>query len=57
MATDISAHLQHYAAAMLACGASPAYMRRCVVVWRDAYGEKVARELAAFIGRLGRGKA
>ena len=57
MATDISAHLQHYAAAMLACGASPAYMRRCVVVWRDAYGEKVARELAAFIGRRGRGEA
>ena len=57
MATDISTHLQHYASAMLACGASPAYMRRCVAVWKDAYGEKVARDLAAFIGRRGRGEA
>lgn len=57
MATDISTHLKHYATAMLACGASPAYMRRCVAVWKDAYGEKVARELAAFIGRRGRGEA
>jgi hypothetical protein len=57
VATDITTHLQRYASAMLECGASPSYMRRCVAVWKDAYGEKVARDLAAFIGRRGRGEA
>lgn len=52
-------HLTHYADQMLksmpAHVARP-YLKRCVIMTRDEYGERVAKDLAAFIGQKGRGE-
>lgn len=52
---DLRKHLEHYAAQQLATHgkkASRPYLKRCVTLWRERYGDQIADHMTRYIRAL-----